>query len=324
MEPLISIIIPVYKAEAYLDNCMKSVLNQSYRNLEVILVDDGSPDLSGALCDRYAEEDSRVRVIHKKNGGAADARNCGLDVASGEYVAFVDSDDWIERDMYELLLEQICKYDAKLCVCGRYDVINGERVAGLGPERNILLDEKNAYRTLLIERELDSSPCDKLYHKSIFSELRFPVGVINEDAAIIHQIISNAGGVCLLNRRLYYYNHHAGSVTTSAFSEKNLIMKKHAERTVDYILSKYPDLSDEAQAYLAKRYIELCVYIIRADKAVQKAQEATFTELMHKISSAKRLLQTKELVKYFMLRFGVYNVLFPLAKRITVILSRAK
>lgn len=324
MEPLISIIIPVYKAEAYLDNCMKSVLNQSYRNLEVILVDDGSPDHSGALCDRYAEEDSRVRVIHKKNGGAADARNCGLDVASGEYVAFVDSDDWIERDMYELLLEQICKYDAKLCVCGRYDVINGERVAGLGPERNILLDEKNAYRTLLIERELDSSPCDKLYHKSIFSELRFPVGVINEDAAIIHQIISNAGGVCLLNRRLYYYNHHAGSVTTSAFSEKNLIMKKHAERTVDYILSKYPDLSDEAQAYLAKRYIELCVYIIRADKAVQKAQEATFTELMHKISSAKRLLQTKELVKYFMLRFGVYNVLFPLAKRITVILSRAK
>ena len=324
MEPLISIIIPVYKAEAYLDNCMKSVLNQSYRNLEVILVDDGSPDHSGALCDRYAEEDSRVRVIHKKNGGAADARNCGLDVASGEYVAFVDSDDWIERDMYELLLEQICKYDAKLCVCGRYDVINGERVAGLGPERNILLDEKNAYRTLLIERELDSSPCDKLYHKSIFSELRFPVGVINEDAAIIHQIISNAGGVCLLNRRLYYYNHHAGSVTTSGFSEKNLIMKKHAERTVDYILSKYPDLSDEAQAYLAKRYIELCVYIIRADKAVQKAQEATFTELMHKISSAKRLLQTKELVKYFMLRFGVYNVLFPLAKRITVILSRAK
>ena len=93
MEPLISIIIPVYKAEAYLDNCMKSVLNQSYRNLEVILVDDGSPDHSGALCDRYAEEDSRVRVIHKKNGGAADARNCGLDVASGEYVAFVDSDD---------------------------------------------------------------------------------------------------------------------------------------------------------------------------------------------------------------------------------------
>jgi len=321
MEPLISVIIPVYKAEAYLDKCMDSVLNQTYRNLEIILVDDGSPDQSGAVCDRYAEKDPRVCVIHKKNGGAADARNHGLDKARGDYVAFVDSDDWIELNMYEQLLEQLQENNVKLCVCGRFDVINGEKVAGLGPKSNGRITEKEAFRKLLVEKELDSSPCDKLYDKSIFAELRFPVGVINEDAAIIHQIIANAGEICLLDKRLYYYNHHAESVTTSSFSEKKLIMKKHAEHTVEYITAQYPDLNDVAQAYLAKRYIELCVCIVRADKEVQKLQRSLYEEMMRYVHSVKQFLQTKDRVKYIMLRLRVYNTLFPLAKRIAVALS---
>lgn len=323
MEPLISVIIPVYKAESYMGKCMDSVLNQTYRNLEIILVDDGSPDRSGELCDRYAQEDPRVRVIHKKNGGAADARNHGLDAASGDYIAFIDSDDWVETDMYECLMRELQKNHAKLCVCGRYDVVNGEKLIGLGPTRNAYLDEKEAFRALLREEELDSAPWDKLYDKSIFEELRFPVGVINEDAAIIHQIIANAGGVCLLNKRACYYNHHAGSVTKTGFSEKNLVIKKHAEQTVAYITKKYPELSDEAQAYLAKRYIELCVYIAQADRAVQNERNALTKELMRKIVSAKKLLQPKERVKLILLRLGVYKTLFPLAKKITVMLSRA-
>ncbi len=324
MEPLISIIIPVYKAEPYLGKCMDSVLNQTYRNLEIILVDDGSPDRSGELCDRYAQKDPRVRVIHKKNGGAADARNHGLDTARGDYIAFVDSDDWIELDMYECLLSELQANHAKLCVCGRYDVVNGEKLIGLGPKRNACLGEKEAFRALLREEELDSSPCDKLYDRSIFSELRFPVGVINEDAAIIHQIVANAGGVCLLNKRAYCYNHHAGSVTTTGFSEKNLVMKKHAENTVDYITSKYSDLSEEAQAYLAKRYIELCVYIVRADRNTQNERKTLFQELMSKSMSAEKVLQPKERVKLILLRLGVYKILFPLAKKVSVALSRAK
>ena len=121
MQPLISIIVPVYKVEPYLRRCVDSILNQTYRNLEVILVDDGSPDNCGSICDAYAKQDSRVKVIHKENGGLSSARNAGLDVMSGAYVGFVDSDDWIEPHMYESLLKLMEKFDAQMALGGVAD-----------------------------------------------------------------------------------------------------------------------------------------------------------------------------------------------------------
>ena len=119
--PLISIIVPVYDVEPYLRKCIDSILIQSYRDLEIILVDDGSPDNCGAICDEYAEKDKRIKVIHKKNGGLSDARNAGLDIATGEYIGFVDSDDWVMPDMYEYLYKAVKEYDADMSVCGYYD-----------------------------------------------------------------------------------------------------------------------------------------------------------------------------------------------------------
>ena len=135
--PCVSVIVPVYKVAAYLPRCVDSILAQTWRNLEIILVDDGSPDECGSICDVYAEKDPRIRVIHKENGGLSSARNAGLDTASGEYIGFVDSDDWIEPEMYARMLALMEKYDAKMVCAGRYDVDGrtGERSVGLCPER---------------------------------------------------------------------------------------------------------------------------------------------------------------------------------------------
>ena len=116
--PKISVIVPVYKVEKYLDRCVESIVNQTYKNLEIILVDDGSPDNCPVMCDEWAEKDERIRVIHKENGGLADARNAGMNIATGDYIGFVDSDDWIEPNMYEVLLKNALKYDADISRCG--------------------------------------------------------------------------------------------------------------------------------------------------------------------------------------------------------------
>ena len=117
-KPLISVIVPVYKVEKYLERCVKSICAQTYQNLEIVLVDDGSPDQCGEMCDMFAKQDSRIRVVHKENGGLSDARNAGLDVMTGDYVGFVDSDDWIEPDMYQVLYERLIKEKAEISCCG--------------------------------------------------------------------------------------------------------------------------------------------------------------------------------------------------------------
>ncbi|HEL7541574.1 TPA: glycosyltransferase, partial [Enterococcus faecalis] len=124
--PKISIIVPVYNVEKYLEKCVRSILAQTFTDFELILVDDGSPDSSGAMCDQFAEQDERVKVIHKENGGLSDARNAGIEIATGEYLGFVDSDDYIADDMYELLYTNIVKEDADLSICGIYDVYEGK------------------------------------------------------------------------------------------------------------------------------------------------------------------------------------------------------
>ncbi|EGP5489252.1 glycosyltransferase, partial [Enterococcus faecium] len=144
----ISIIVPVYKVEPYLRKCVDSILAQTFTDFEVILVDDGSPDNSGKICDEYASKDSRVRVIHKKNGGLSSARNAGIDVARGKYLGFVDSDDYIEKDMYELLYDNIVKEQADLSICGIYDIYAGKKVKIL-PEEYKVLDKVSAMKIVL-------------------------------------------------------------------------------------------------------------------------------------------------------------------------------
>lgn len=250
-DPLISIIVPVYKVEQYLSKCVDSILNQTYENLEVILVDDGSPDNCGNICDEFASKDDRVRVIHKKNGGLSSARNAGIDVARGEYFGFVDSDDWIEPEMYEMLLSAARKYDAKVAYGGRYDVdgVTGEKTVGLCPQIDECISGMEMLGRVFIWDNCDSAAWDKLYHRSVFDEIRYPLGLINEDIAIFYHLMERTDKVAMCPKPMYNYLHRENSITTAKISDKTFHFVQHTDKIYPYIQQNYPELADRARYF---------------------------------------------------------------------------
>ena len=235
--PLISVIVPVYNVEAYLNRCVDSILAQTYRNLEIILVDDGTRDNSDKICDEYARKDSRVRVIHKENGGLSSARKAGLDIAAGEYIGFVDSDDWIEPDGYAHMLRCLQKYDVKMACAGRYDVYSatGERKVGLCPKQEEVISGEEMARRIFLWDGCDSAAWDKLYHRSLLEEIRYPVGKICEDVPTTYRIALKAGRVVMCDKPFYNYYHRPGSITTTSVSEKNYHFCEHTQAVYDHI-----------------------------------------------------------------------------------------
>lgn len=222
---LISIIVPVYKVEDYLEKCIDSIINQTYKDLEIILVDDGSPDICPQICDDYAARDDRIRVIHKENGGLSDARNAGLDLATGDYIGFVDSDDYIAPDMYELMLESIQKNNADICICGYKQVKPNGDVICIKSESERLLSREEAFQMVLEENVFYAIMCNKLFARSIFSNnLRFSVGKIYEDEFIIHHLYNKCEYVSVIENCGYYYLCRENSIMHSA---------KHTSREFD-------------------------------------------------------------------------------------------
>ena len=205
-DPLISVIVPIYNVEQYLDKCINSILNQTYHNLEIILVDDGSPDNCGAICDHYSVMDQRVKVIHKQNGGLSDARNAGLDVANGDFIAFVDSDDTIMPEMMEKLYERIVvdRSDMALCGCKRVNK-KGEILLEFFLPDNVLtgfgaLEASYEYNGFLF-----SLTWNKLYKKHLFQHIRFPVGKYHEDEYTTYLIIDQCSRVSIIKQAFYVY-----------------------------------------------------------------------------------------------------------------------
>lgn len=221
--PKVSVIVPVYKVEPYLRECVESILAQTLEDIEIILVDDGSPDNCGAICDEYAAKDSRITVIHKKNGGLSDARNAGLDIAVGDYIGFVDSDDWIYPKMYEVLYR-----------CAEEDGSGMVTFAGFqkcGPEEpeNASSREIVSAETVLAQfhqcyyNRIWTTVQTKLYQRSVFEKLRFTKGIIYEDQDILPQSILLAERVSILPFSMYYYRLSQGSIMRSAFSAKRYV-----------------------------------------------------------------------------------------------------
>ena len=246
----ISIVIPIYKVEPYLHKCIDSILAQTYTNLEIILVDDGSPDRCPEICDEYAKKDSRINVIHKENGGLSDARNAGLDICSGEYIAFVDSDDWIEPYMYEKLLDNMIRFSAEMSIGGVSDDIeeNGDyRSVKLSAYGETEFSESN---TDAMKRYFLSSwaAWDKLYIASLFDGIRYPRGEINEDEAIVLQLLERCRTVCYTNEVCYHYVRRPESITTSSFSLKKLAWYRHCKANLEWIREHHPELTELAAA----------------------------------------------------------------------------
>lgn len=215
MKPLVTVIVPVYNIEEYLTRCVQSICNQTYTNLEILLVDDGSTDGSGAICDALQKEDSRIRVFHKENGGSSSARNMAISQAKGDYLGFVDSDDYIEPDMYQLLVQAILKNGAQIAQVGRDEIDEqGNLRPNIcnPPEEEIFIESIEFFRELLMHRG-DCSFCTKLVDKSLFKDYRFPVGELNEDFKILIQMLGQVKGVVSLPQQAYHVFYRVGSNT---------------------------------------------------------------------------------------------------------------
>lgn len=243
-DELISIIIPVYNVEKYLEKSIESVLIQTYSNLEIILVDDGSTDNSGVICDQFQKKDTRVRVIHKKNGGLSDARNCGIKKSSGKYLTFMDSDDIISDDYIEYLYSLIKKYKTKLSIC-KYDVTvdvkqNKSVKKGITFKMNKILTLKH----LLLEDIFTVSACAKMYSAELFDNITFPVGRLYEDNGTIYKLIDKCDEIAYGEDVKYFYIKRENSITTSTFSERKLDLIYLTDEMCNY-LEKYTDLQNE-------------------------------------------------------------------------------
>lgn len=255
--PLISIIIPVYGVENYLDRCVLSVVNQTYSNLEIILVDDGSPDNCPAMCDALAEKDSRIKVIHKENGGLSDARNAGMTTASGELMGFIDSDDWISPDMYQLLYENMLENDSDISACGVEMVFeDGTPCSPLTGSGCCVLATEEAMEAVIQESWLKQPVWYKLYKTDLIRDLAFPVGKYHEDAFWTYQAIGRARRVSVFDKPCYFYLQRHSSIMGEGYSLKRLDGLEAKALRAQYIEQHFPSLipADKCERLFACMY----------------------------------------------------------------------
>lgn len=274
-EALISVIIPVYKTEAYLRGCIESVLAQTHTNLEVILVDDGSPDRCGMICDEYARLDKRVKVIHKENGGASTAKNAGLEIATGEYIGFVDADDRIHPQMYEVLYYYAVTDGSDMVSTERYPTVQKEC---FNPETDgkdrLILTADEVLRKFCQEYygRLWMSYQIKLFHKDVFRQLRFREGIIYEDTDLFPETVRLCRKITLIPLQLYYYTLSDDSVMRAAFSPKRYIMIDVWKRYVEFFAEQ--GLADQRDHYAVKYvYTLIDMYSIMSEQYPEHKQD---------------------------------------------------
>lgn len=246
---LISVIVPVYNIKReYLERCIQSICNQTYKNLEILLVDDGSTDRSGAVCDEFAARDDRIRVFHKENGGSSSARNLGIENATGEYLGFIDSDDYIESDMYELLAESVVKHGVKMAQISRDEIDEeGNRLPDvcIPPTEETLITTETMMEELLMHRG-DCSYCTRITHQSLFQDARFPEGILNEDFYLLVHMLMDIDKLVILPKQCYHVFYRIGSNSRKEdkndFSRVFVDIVDNADMVTELVKQQYPKL----------------------------------------------------------------------------------
>lgn len=255
MDDLITVILPVYNVSQYLHRCIKSVISQTYKNIEIILVDDGSTDNSGSICDEYKDIDHRIKVIHKVNGGLSDARNAGIEIATGEYLTFIDSDDYIDEDYVKYLYGLVKEGQTLMSICSHTVVYDNGTVLKKETGERQKLESKTVLDRILYDEDIDLSAWAKLYHKSLFKDIRFPVGRLFEDAATTYKFIDKSGYVMIGSQSKYYYMIRSNSISTVGFSRKKIDLITSTKEMCDYCENKYPELKSGALRRLTYSYL---------------------------------------------------------------------
>lgn len=249
-QPMISIIVPVYKVEKYLKRCVDSILTQTYQNMEVILVDDGSPDNCGVICDKYKEMDNRVVVIHKENGGLSDARNAAIPLAKGDYISFVDSDDWISPYYVEHLYEAVAKCDADMGISWFENVFEKKKLQS-NPEELLSnyenLTAEECLEKLLYQNGVEVCAWGKLYKTELIKDLRYPVGKLYEDIPVTYEVVKRSKKISVIGNIDYYYFQRTNSIQNIAFNVRKMDGIEHCHNMMKAVEVDFPRLKNAAE-----------------------------------------------------------------------------
>lgn len=283
--PEISIIVPVYNVESYLHRCLESIINQSFKDIEIILVNDGSTDKSPLICEEYLNKDCRVKLINKKNGGLSSARNAGMKVATGKYIGFVDSDDWIEYDMYEHLYHLIIDTDSDVA---DIQSISTSKPINIKKRKEEILTYEGKEILLNYLKVGQYSVWRKLYNKKVLENIEFPEGKINEDIATNFKILKKACKIVKSNQVKYYYFNNTNSISTGGFKHKDLDLLDACNELVELAKQEnYKNIEELAKVKLARSYFSLlskiAIYGIK-DETINKCDTVNFFSMKVKES----------------------------------------
>lgn len=262
---LVSVIVPIYNVELYLRRCVNSLLNQSYKNIEIILVDDGSTDNCAKICDEYSAKDERIAVYHKRNGGLSDARNFGIERCKGDYITFVDSDDYVAENYIELLLENIQAQDADISICGSQYVFDESHIQEEVKESQLYV--YTAYEAIIesLNNRIKQRAWGKLYKRYLFDSIRFPIRKLYEDLAVVYDLLLLSHKVVFSDAPAYYYLIRSGSIMQSSFNMKQAIEIDIIDEAMDKVVAKYPELENLTNARRIYSYFVVLRRILTSD-----------------------------------------------------------
>lgn len=249
MQPLISIVIPIYNVALYLERCLESVCSQTYQNLEIILVDDGSTDNSRHICDEYAARDNRINVIHKENGGLSEARNVGIDIFKGEYITFIDSDDFVHNGYIQRLYDLLIGGEADISVIGQQKFSSSNEIKEHEKDSNIkYFTGISAIADMWYQKNILTSAWGKLYNKSLFHEIRYPVGKLYEDLATTYRLFYLAKKIVYSSEILYYYYQRSSSIMYQKFTLDKMDRIAISLELLEWAKAYCPELREAATA----------------------------------------------------------------------------
>lgn len=312
---MISVIVPVYNVEKYLDNCIESIINQTYSDLEIILVDDGSSDNSSKICDDWSEKDNRIIVLHQENQGVSSARNNGLRLAKGEYIGFVDSDDYIESKMYEILLNKLLEDNSDISVCSSYVVDKNGVVKTDTSLGNQQYSQEEAVK--LISYKMNNSLWNKLFKAELIKNCRFDENhTFGEDHLILLQILKNVNKVSFTNHSLYYYVQRENSITGMSFNKKSFDQVFMKDTMFEFVKENFPYVSCFYRKLCFTSRENLCRKIIMSNLEKEYLEElkSYLDYFKSEYKFVKDNLSRKEILEYKLLIFSkkLYKLIFKI------------
>lgn len=304
-KPLVSIIVPIYNVEQYLDHCVQSIVDQTYKNLEIILVNDGSTDKCPVMCDSWVAKDNRIKVIHKKNGGLSDARNAGLQIASGELIGFIDSDDWIDTNFIQCLYSAMEKNNAEIAECSTHYITEDGTVIKTRKTGSGILDCMTALRKLVLEEGVYQTVWNKLYRCDIVREIPFALGKYNEDEFWTYQVVERIQRLVMVEMPLYNYLQRNTSIIGTGYNIRRLDGLEARFQRMQH-LQKY----DELATLTRQQFMLDCMWHLQCALRCLKGQERQsaiekilmFKDKTSKVDQMRLTLNWKYRVWYSMFR----------------------